>query len=293
MSNIVRFCAITILSLHLLSWPKDKSLLYNSLQDQLAIRVNEQLRKVVDIEHPTHIVPVFCDRNQANARSVLAWRRVLSQLDGSEADELIRLEFCRFLGVLEADSNVFLPDFMLGLKPTVVDRDQRHIVAFHYPFTGRNDKANMLTIVDDSERNIGVTELSRNSDGILLSVNGHEGDVLIPDNCSGQTTIENHRHLSNGQLAILFRNGSGHQLAVYERNQSLPCWCEVVAMTIRPQISSTGPRFRRQLIIESNVTLAILEIGSMELSLSTFGRETGEPLFHFAICHGESFKNTP
>ncbi len=293
MRKIIPSWTTILLSLPLLSCPYDKPVLHNSFHDHLEVRAAEQLRKDVDIERPTRIVLNCGDTQQNNARSVRAWRRVLAQLENDKSDELVRLEFCRFLGVLEADANILLPDFMLGLNPTIVDRDHRNIVAFHYPFTGRNDKTKMLTIVDDSERSIGVTENSRNSDGVLLSVNGHEGQVLIPDHGSGHMTIENYRKISNGQLAILFQNGSGHRLAVYKKNQSLPCWCKVVTTTIRPQILTTGPRFRRHLIIESNGTLAILEIGSMELSLSTFGREAGEQLFHFAICHGDPFKNTP
>jgi len=265
----------------------------NVLQEPLPVGISElRCEETASDGSLSDRNPKWGLENVVSSNCETAWQRVLSRIDNNESNDLIRFEFCRFLGVLETAANVSLPDFMLGLQPMIVDPQYRRILAFHYPFLGGTGKTSDLTTSEDHERNVGVTEKFRNLEGISYLVSGHDGDVFVPqDENSGPIAIENHRNLSNNELAVLLSSGNGCKLAVYERSDLLPRWSAIVKMTDRAQIITTGPRFKRTAIIETEDSLAVLEIGSMEFSLSTFGRKTGELLFHFAMQHDRASKD--
>lgn len=286
MRYIVIFGGMIVICIQVSISSFDDSVFLNAFQEQrLASDTDLSCGEPAPCENPRNSIPKLCLDIEASSRCESAWKRVLSRIENNEANDLIQFEFCRFLGVLESEANVSLPDSMLGLEPTIIDPQNRRFIAFRYPFLGRLDKANELTIPDDSERNVGVTEKSNSSDGVSFLVSGYDGEVLISDTYTERILIENHRNLSESQLAVLFWSGE-YKLAMFERSHLRPRWSTLVKTTVPAQTARSGPSFKRTVIIETKTSLALLEIGSMEFSLNTFERKTGDLLFHFAIRHG-------
>jgi len=114
---------------------------------------------------PAHLQDVGQTKNaRNNIDREMAWQRVEEKLQQGLPAKIVDREFCRFLGVVETQSNEVLPDFMLAICPNLLETTDIRVCKFSLKRS--IDKTNRLQlprVIISESRDSSIREISRDA----------------------------------------------------------------------------------------------------------------------------------